>query len=166
MLEVSLSAFYLFFITTLHSVLLKYFSFDFLKFDVAIPLLVYQTFFRRINWACVFAIISGFIQEGFSTCPPGTFVFTKVSIFLLCLLVRERFFIESEQTFALLCGLFYILESLVTIGLSLIMGGLTSSYMNIFTYLMPNGVFTALFSMILYRFFLRFNQIPGEKEWE
>lgn len=166
MLKLLLLLLLLFVINALESVLLNYVSLDFLKLDFAIPLIVYQSFFGSVNSAFWVAIILGLIQEGFSSVSSGTLVFTKTSVFLFCFFLRHRYYIESQYTFGAVCGASELFESLLVLALSLLVKGDISNVFNILTYLLPNTVLTALFSLPFYYVFIRIDQKYGERQWE
>ncbi|MCX7856975.1 MAG: hypothetical protein N2513_03170 [Deltaproteobacteria bacterium] len=166
MLKLGLSIGFFFIITATQTVFINYFSFEFLKADFGIPFIVYHIFFGTLDSAFVVALIIGFLQEGFSTASSGTLVFSKISLLLFCFLMRHKFYIESQYTFAALCGASEFFESLLVIGLSLFTKADISNAVNVMFYVFPNSVFTATFSLPIYSILVKFEHKYGEKKWD
>lgn len=165
MVECAFFLTFFFSVLALQSVVFHHLSFDFLKFDSVLPFLVYLTFFRNLGLAFFYTLVFSLIQEGFSICPPGLFVFTKTFVFLMCILLKERFFIESKYTFGIVCAGFYIVETLIILVLSLFKLESASGIVCFLLYLVPNAALTGLFSIVLYPLLFRFRETERGTQW-
>ncbi len=135
---------------TLESSLSALFSMDLFKPDLGMPFVLYITLFLGPYAGIWAALLIGLAQEVFSSAPAGSLVFTKVSVFVIATFLRNKLFIDSRYSFALACGGFVLVESVVFLALSLLAKGETKDIVNIILLAVPNSVLTGVFSIFLF----------------
>jgi rod shape-determining protein MreD len=132
------------------SAFFSFFPMEFSKPDPGIPFVIYATFVFGPLEGLVTAVLFGYVQEFLSNGPHGGIIFTKVCIFLSCMFLRSRLYIESRHTFALISACFVLLEAAVFLALSLFAKGETKNIMNIFIYSIPNALFTGFLALFIF----------------
>jgi len=138
------------FLLTTESSFLSFLSVDFFKPDFGMPLVIYTAFFLGPQIGLVTSLLIGFMQEVFSNAPHGAIVFTKMSIFLIAIFLRNKIYIESKYSFALICSGSVIIESFLFLLLSYLSRGEAANAINILFYTIPNAIFTGLFSIFIF----------------
>jgi rod shape-determining protein MreD len=76
-------------LTTFEATFLKFLPIDFFKPDLGIPFIIYTTFFLGPQAGLVTAVFIGLMQEIVSSSPGGSLLFTKVSIFVISVFMRN-----------------------------------------------------------------------------
>jgi len=137
---------------TIESSFLSFLPVDFFKPDLGIPLVMYTAFFLGPPIGLLTSLCIGFIQEIFSNAPHGAIVFTKISLFLIAMFLKNKLYIESKYSFALICSGSVIIESFLFLLLSYFSRGEIANAFNILFYAIPNAIFTGLFSMFILNF--------------
>jgi hypothetical protein len=141
----------------------SFFSFlpiEFSKPDIGIPAVIYATFFLGPVEGLVTAVLFGFTQELLSSGPLGALLFTKVSLFLTCVFLRSRLYIESQYLFALISSAFVLLESVIFIALAFFAKGEASTIVTVLKFSIPNGVFTGILALFIFPIFERLKLRP------
>ncbi len=136
----------------------SFFSFlpiEFSKPDIGIPAVIYATFFLGPVEGLVTAALFGFTQELLSSGPLGALLFTKVSLFLTCIFLRSRLYIESQYLFALISASFVLLESVIFVALAFFAKGEASSIVPVLKFSVPNGIFTGILALFIFPIFER-----------
>ena len=133
-------------------------SLDVLKPELGTPILLYVTFFLGARSGLIATLIIGFVQEGLSGAPNGSLLFAKISIFLVAVAMRKKFFIDSKYSFAYVCSGSFIAESFLFLALSFLARGETRGAFNVFFYVLPNAIITGFVSILLYSFIEYLNE--------
>jgi cell shape-determining protein MreD len=120
------------------------------KPDIGIPSIIYATFFLGPLEGLVTAFLFGFTQELLSSGPHGALLFTKVFLFLSCIFLRSRLYIESQYLFALISSSFVLLESVLFIALAFFAKGETSAIVTVLKFCIPNAVFTGVLALFFF----------------
>lgn len=123
---------------------------DLFKPDFAIPLIIYVTFFMGPGAGFIVALCVSFFQEGLSNAPTGSIMFVKISIFLITAFMKKQLYIDSKYSFAAACAAAVILESFLTLILSVLGKGEADNIYGILFYAVPNAVFTGFISILIY----------------
>ena len=139
----------------LESAILLFFPVEFFKPDLGIPFIIYIALFLGPEAGLPAALIIGLFQEVLSNAPPGSVIFTKISIFLVITFLKGKLYIDSKYSFSYICGGAVVVESFIFIVLSLLSVGEFKNVMNVLFYIIPNAIFTGftaifIFSMIEY----------------
>ncbi len=130
-----------------------FFSFlpvEFSKPDPGVPLVIYATFVFSPVEGIIMALLFGYVQELLSNGPHGAMIFTKACLFLACMFLRSRLYIESRHTFALMSTCFVLLESAIFVLLSLFAKGETRNIVNVLIYSVPNALFTGFLALFVF----------------
>lgn len=150
MIKVSVYAAIGLILTVLESSLLYSLPIEFFKPDLGIPFIVYTSFFLGPQEGLVTAVFVGILQELLSAAPAGAMVFTKVSIFLLCIFMKKKIYIDSRYTFAFGCSGAVLVESSLFLALSFLTKGEANDFGNIVFYSIPNAIFTGFVSLFIF----------------
>jgi rod shape-determining protein MreD len=134
----------------LESSFFSFFPVEFSKPDPSVPLIIYATFVFGPLEGFVTAVLFGYGQELLSNGPHGGIIFTKVCLFLSCMFLKSRLYIESRHTFALISTCFVLLESALFLALSLFAKGDTRNISNILIYSVPNALFTGFLALFIF----------------
>jgi rod shape-determining protein MreD len=137
-------------LTTLETSLLHFVSIDFVRPDACIPFIIYTTFFMGPKPGLVTATGVGLLQEAFSSAPAGSLVFTKIVVFIMALIMRNRIYIDSKYSFSYVCTGAVVAESLVFLALSFLARGETGNIANVLLYLAPNAIMTGFLSIFIF----------------
>jgi rod shape-determining protein MreD len=138
------------FFLAIESSMLSFVSMEFLKPDLAMPLVLYATLFVGPQAGLFTAVVMGLMQEILSNAPHGSILFTKVSVFIIAAFLKNKLYIDSNYSFALVCGGFVVVESFIFLVLSLLARAETRDIMNVAVYVVPNAVFTGFFSIFIF----------------
>ena len=123
------------------------------KPDLGVPFIIYGTFFLSPSEGLLAAVLFGFTQEVLSNSPAGAMVFTNVALFLSCIFLKNRLYIESRYTFSLVCAVSALAESFIFLALSLLSKGETKNISNVLMFSIPDAIMTAFVSLFMFRFF-------------
>lgn len=134
------------------SSLLSFIPAEFLKPDIAIPLIIYTAFFLPPRTGLIVSVIMGIIQEILSSSPAGSMIFSKVLIFLLALFFKNKLYIDSRYSFSYICAGTVVCESLIYIFLSWLAKGESKHIENVLFFMLPNAVFTGFIAMFIFSF--------------
>lgn len=132
------------------SAILCIFPVEFFKPDVGIPFIIYITLFLGPGTGFLAALIIGLFQEILSNAPPGSMIFTKISIFLFVTYLKGKIYIDSKYSFSYICGVSVVVESFLFLVLSLLSMGELKNVMNVFFYIIPNAIFTGFISIFIF----------------
>lgn len=135
---------------TLQSALFSFLPIEFSKPDVSVPCIIYATFFLGPIDGLITAVLVGFAQELLSVGPHGALLFTKVSLFLSCIFLRSRLYIESYYLFASISALFVLLESVLFIALAFFGKGEVGAVITVLKFCMPDAVFTGILALFFF----------------
>jgi len=138
------------FLILFQSSLFSFFPIEFAKPDLAVPFIIYATFFLSPLEGLIVAVLFGFSQELLSASPPGSMLFTKLAVFLSGAFLRTRLYIESRYIFSFLSMGFSVFESLVFLALGLVAKGEIRNVFNISLYAVPSALFTGMLSLPLF----------------
>lgn len=141
------------FLIAFESSFFSYLPIDFAKPDLAVPFIIYATFFLGPLEGLIVASLFGFTQELLSASPAGSMLFTKVAVFLLGAFLRTRLYIESRYVFSLLATGFVVFESVAFLILGLIAKGEIRNVFNVSLYSIPAAIFTGMLSLPLFSLF-------------
>lgn len=141
---------------TCESSLFSFFPLELAKPDLAVPFLVYATFFLTPIEGLITAVLFGFGQELLSNGPAGAMLFTKVGLLLSGIFLKSRLYIESRYTFSLVCAGSVLLESLIFLALSLLAKGETRHIFNVLVYSIPDAILTGFLSLFMFNLFEQF----------
>jgi hypothetical protein len=134
----------------LQSALFSFLPIEFSKPDVSVPCIIYATFFLSPVDGLITAVLVGFGQELLSVGPHGALLFTKVSLFLSCIFLRSRLYIESYYLFASISSLFVLLESLFFIALAFFGKGEVGAIATVVKFCLPDAVFTGILALFFF----------------
>jgi cell shape-determining protein MreD len=123
---------------------------EFSKPDVGIPCIIYATFFLGPVEGLTTALLFGFTQELLSSGPHGALLFTKIFLFISCIFLRSKLYIESPYLFALVSTVFVLVESVLFIALAFFAKGETGAIMTVLKFCLPNAVFTGVVALLLF----------------
>jgi hypothetical protein len=126
---------------------------EILKPNLAIPFIIYALFFLPSFYSLFVALLFGYFQEFLSAGPAGAVIFVNLALFLSCLFLKSRFFIESRYTFSLVCAASVLFQSLLFIAISLVAKGETKDVFNILLYCFPDAIVTGFVSLFLFSMF-------------
>ena len=132
------------------SSLFSFLPIEFSKPDIGIPSIIYATFFLGPLEGLVTAFLFGFTQELLSSGPHGALIFTKVFLFLSCIFLRSKLYIESQYLFALVSTVFVLVESILFLALAFFAKGETGAVVTVLKFCLPNGVFTGVVALFLF----------------
>lgn len=152
-----------FFLISIESGITAILPLELFKPDIAIPFIIYTVFFAEAHVGLSISLILGLFQELFSCAPPGSLIFTKGSIFLATLAMKNRFYIESRYSFSCLCGAAILFESALYLVLALIAKGETKDLFTVSFYAIPNAIFTGFIGLLIFPLLRRLN-VNGSKE--
>lgn len=137
-------------LTILESSLLYSLPIEFFKPDLGIPFIVYTSFFLGPREGLVTAVFFGIMQELVSASPAGALLFTKVSIFLICMFMKNKVYIDSRYSFSFACSGAVLVESFLFLALSLLTKGESNDIGNVMFYSIPNAIFTGFVSLFIF----------------
>ena len=137
-------------LTTFEATFLKFLPIDFFKPDLGIPFVIYTTFFLGPQAGLVTAIFIGLMQEIVSSSPGGSLLFTKVSIFVISVFMRNKIFIDSKYSFSFACSGAVLVESFLFLALTFLARGESRDAFNVAFYSIPNAIFTGFLSLFLF----------------
>jgi cell shape-determining protein MreD len=129
------------------SALFSFLPIEFSKPDVGVPCVIYATFFLSPVDGLITAFLIGLAQEMLSVGPHGALLFTKVSLFLSCIFLRSRLYIESQYLFAAISSSFVLLESVLFLALAFFGKGETGAIMTVLKFCLPDAVFTGILAL-------------------
>jgi len=150
MIKRSVVLFCLMLLVVSESALFSFLPMEFLKPDVGIPSIIYATFFLGPVEGLVTAFLFGFTQELLSSGPHGALLFTKIFIFVSCIFLRSKLYIESQYLFALVSTVLVLVESILFVALAFFAKGETGAIVTVLKFCLPNGVFTGVVALFLF----------------
>jgi len=150
MIKRSVVLFCLMLLVVSESALFSFLPMEFSKPDVGIPSIIYATFFLGPVEGLVTAFLFGFTQELLSSGPHGALLFTKIFIFVSCIFLRSKLYIESQYLFALVSTVFVLVESILFVALAFFAKGETGAIVTVLKFCLPNGVFTGVVALFLF----------------
>lgn len=137
-------------LTTFESTFLNFLPIDFFKPDLGIPFIIYTTFFLGPQSGLVTSVFIGLMQEMVSNAPGGSMLFTKVSIFIISVFMRNKIYIDSKYSFSFACSGAVLIESFLFLALTFLARGESSDIFNVAFYSIPNAIFTGFLSLFLF----------------
>ena len=132
------------------SALFSFLPIEFSKPDVGIPCIIYATFFLGPVEGLATAFLFGFTQELLSSGPHGALLFTKIFLFISCIFLRGRLYIESPYLFALVSTVFVLVESVLFVALAFFAKGETAAIVTVLKFCLPNAVFSGTVALFLF----------------
>lgn len=138
------------FLIAFESAFFSFFPIEFPKPDLAVPFIIYATFFLGPLEGLIASVLFGFSQELLSAGPAGSMLFTKVAVFTASAFLRSRLYIESRYTFSLLSMGFVIFESIVFLALGIVAKGELRNIFNVSLYALPTAIFTGMLSLPIF----------------
>jgi len=135
------------------SSLFSLFSVEISKPDLSVPFVIYAVYFLSPFEGLVVAVVFSLAQEIFSVSPAGSILFSKVSLFLCCMFLKSRLYIESRYIFSLVCAAAVLLQAFVFLALSATAKGETKDIVNVLVQVIPNAILTGFISLFLYSLF-------------
>lgn len=132
------------------SALFSFLPIEFSKPDIGVPCIIYATFFLSPIDGLATAFLVGFAQEMLSVAPHGVLLFTKVFLFLSCIFLRSRLYIESQYLFASISSSFVLIESVLFIALAFFGKGETGAIMTVLKFSVPNAIFTGILALFFF----------------
>ncbi len=148
------------FLMIIQSALFSVLPIEFSKPDIGVPCVIYATFFLSPAEGLITALIAGFAQELLSVSPHGALIFTKVFLFLSCMFLRSRLYIESQYLFASISTCFVLLESALFIALAFLGKGEAAAIMTVLKFSLPDAVFTGILALFFFPVFERLKLRP------
>ncbi len=148
------------FLMIFQSSLFSFLPIEFSKPDIGVPCVIYATFFLSPVEGLLTALFVGFAQEILSVGPPGALIFTKVFLFLSCIFLRSRLYIESQFLFASISSSFVLLESVLFIALAFFGKGEAGAIMTVLKFSLPNAVLTGILALFFFPMFERLKLRP------
>lgn len=145
------------------SAFFSFFPIEIAKPDITLPFIIYAIFFLSPAEGLVTAALLGFGQEVLCGNPMGAILFTKVGLFLCCIFLKSRLYIESKHTFSLLCAASVLIESLIYLALALVAKGEVKDVVNVMVYSIPDAILTGFVSYFLYDLLERFHLRYAER---
>ena len=142
------------------SALFSFLPIEFSKPDIGVPCVIYATFFLSPIDGLISAFLIGVTQEILSVGPHGVLIFTKVFLFLSCIFLRSRLYIESPYLFAAISSSFVLLESVLFITLAFFGKGEAGAIMTVLKFSLPNAVFTGILALFFFPVFERLKLRP------
>jgi len=139
-------------LTTFESAFVNVLPIDFFNPDVGIPFVIYTTFFLGPQAGLMTSVFIGVMQEIVSTSPSGSLLFTKVSIFIISVFMRNKIYIDSKYSFSFVCTGAVLVESFLFLALSFLTRGESRDVFNVAFYSIPNAIFTGFLSLFLFSF--------------
>ena len=137
-------------LTTFEATFLNFLPIDFFKPDLGIPFIIYTTFFLGPQAVLITSVFIGLIQEMVSTSPGGSLLFTKVSIFVISVFMRNKIYIDSKYSFSFLCSGAVLVESFMFLALAFLARGESRDAFNVAFYSIPNALFTGFLSLFIF----------------
>jgi len=150
MIKRSVVLFCLMLLVVSESALFSFLPMESSKPDVGIPSIIYATFFLGPVEGLVTAFLFGFTQELLSSGPHGALLFTKIFIFVSCIFLRSKLYIESQYLFALVSTVLVLVESILFVALAFFAKGETGAIVTVLKFCLPNGVFTGVVALFLF----------------
>ena len=148
------------FLMILQSALFSFLPIEFSKPDIGVPCIIYATFFLSPVDGLITAFLVGFAQEMLSVGPHGVLIFTKVFLFLSCIFLRSKLYIESQYLFASVSSAFVLLESVLFVALAFFGKGEAGTIMTVLKFCLPNAVFTGVLALFFFPMFERLKLRP------
>ena len=142
------------------SSLFSFLPIEFSKPDVGVPCIIYATFFVSPLDGLACAVLVGFAQEILSVGPHGALLFTKVFLFLSCIFLRSRLYIESQYLFSAISSAFVLLESVLFIALAFFGKGEAGAIMTVLKFCVPDAIFTGILALFFFPVFERLKLRP------
>lgn len=139
-------------LTTFEATFVNFLPIDFFKPDLGIPFVIYTTFFLGPQAGLATSVLIGLMQEIVSTSPSGSLLFTKVSIFIISVFMKNKIYIDSKYSFSFVCSGAVLVESFLFLALSFLSRGESRDAFNVAFYSMPNAIFTGFLSLFLFSF--------------
>jgi rod shape-determining protein MreD len=139
-------------LTTFEATFLNVLPIDFFKPDLGIPFIIYTTFFLSPLAGLITSVFIGLMQEIVSNSPDGSLLFTKVSIFVISVFMRNKIYIDSKYSFSFVCSGAVLVESFLYLALTFLARGESRDAFNVAFYSVPNAIFTGFLSLILFSF--------------
>jgi rod shape-determining protein MreD len=137
-------------LTTLECSLFSFLPTEFFKPDLGVPFVIYTAFFRDPLTALATSAFMGLIQEVLSGAPPGSMLFTKVSIFVIALFMKSKLYIDSRYSFSFACSGAVLVESFLFLAISLVTRGESKDIGNVMFYAVPNAIVTGFLSLLVF----------------
>ncbi|OPY78370.1 MAG: hypothetical protein A4E65_02243 [Syntrophorhabdus sp. PtaU1.Bin153] len=137
-------------LTTLECSLFSFLPTEFFKPDLGIPFVIYTAFFLNPFAALVTSAFLGLTQEVLSGAPPGSMLFTKVSIFIIALFMKNKLYIDSRYSFSFACSGAVLVESFLFLAISLVTRGESKDIGNVMFYAVPNAIVTGFLSLLVF----------------
>jgi rod shape-determining protein MreD len=137
-------------LTMFEATFINYLPIDFFKPDLGIPFIIYTTFFLGPEAGLITSIFIGLTQEIVSSSPSGSLLFTKVSIFIISVFMRNKIFIDSKYSFSFVCSGAVLVESFLFFALTFLARGESRDAFNVAFYSIPNAIFTGFLSIFLF----------------
>jgi len=147
----------------LETVISPHVSLDVLKPELGIPVMLYVTFFLGAGPGLISAVCIGIAEEGLSGAPNGSLLFVTVVIYLIAIMMRRKYFVDSKYTFAYFSSGSVVLQSGLFAALTFFARGEAQGILNIAFYMVPNAIITGFVSILLFTFINRLNAILMEK---
>ena len=139
-------------LTTFEATFINFLPIEFFKPDLGIPFIIYTTFFLGPQAGLITAGLIGLMQEIVSTSPSGSLLFTKISIFIISVFMRNKIYIDSKYSFSFVCSGAVLVESFLFLALSFLARGESRDAFNVAFYSIPNAIFTGFLSLFLFSF--------------
>jgi len=137
-------------LTTLECSLFSFLPAEFFKPDLGIPFVIYTAFFLNPFAALATSTMVGLMQEVLSCTPAGSMLFTKVSIFIIALFMKNKLYIDSRYSFSLACSGAVLVESFLFLAISLVIQGESRDIGTVMFYAVPNAIVTGFLSLLVF----------------
>ena len=147
----------------IETVISPHISLDVLKPEVGIPIMLYVIFFLGAGPGLVSAVFIGLAEEGLSGAPDGSLLFVTIVIYLIAIIMRRKYFVDSKYTFAYFSSGAVIVQSGLFAALTFFAHGETRGIFNIAFYMVPNAIITGFVSILIFTFIDRLNNILAER---
>ncbi len=138
-------------------------SLDVLKPELGMPIVLYVTFFLGAGPGLVSAVCIGIAEEGLSGAPNGSLLFVSIVIYLIAVIMRKKYFVDSKYTFAYFSSGSVLVQSGLFAALAFFARGETNQVVNIAFYMVPNAIITGFVSILLFSFIGKLNSVLAER---
>jgi rod shape-determining protein MreD len=142
----------------METVISPHFSLDVLKPELGLPIVLYTTFFLGARSGLVAAVCIGLVEESLSAAPGGSLLFTIIFIYLIAVVMRRKFFVESKYSFAYLSSASVVVQALLFLALTFFARGEARGALNILFYTIPNAIVTGFVSILLFSLIEQLNE--------
>ncbi|OPY01582.1 MAG: rod shape-determining protein MreD [Syntrophorhabdus sp. PtaB.Bin184] len=142
----------------IETVISPHVSLDVLKPELGLPIVLYATFFLGARSGLVAAVCIGLAEESLSAAPGGSLLFTTIFIYLIAVVMRRKFFVESKYSFAYLSSASVVVQSLLFLALTFFARGEANGALNILFYTIPNAIVTGFVSILLFSLIEQLNE--------